>query len=174
MRPPELKAEGWRLKLSAALFGLSVILPMGGVALVAALDLSGTLTASLSGGLLLAGEILGISAVAVAGKSGYAFIKNKFLGLLKRYGPPNKVGRLRYRIGLVMFCAPLVFGWLSVYFVGTIPGFAQNPLPYALGGDLLLLTSLFVLGGDFWDKIRSLFVHDAVVRFSQPLKKEAM
>ena len=28
-------------------------------------------------------------------------------------------------------------------------------------GDLLLLVSLFVLGGDFWDKLRSLFIHSA-------------
>jgi len=75
--------------------------------------------------------------------------------------------RLRYRIGLVMFCAPLAFGWLSVYVAGSIPGFAQNPLPYALGGDLLLLTSLFVLGGDFWDKVRSLFLHNAEVSYEQ-------
>jgi hypothetical protein len=167
MNPPELKAGGWRLKLSAALFGLSVVLPMGGVALVAALDLSGTLTASLSGALLLAGEILGVSAVAVAGKSGFAFIKSKVFGLLKQYGPPNKVSRLRYRIGLVMFGTPLLFGWLSVYAAVAIPGFTQNPLPYALSGDLLLLASLFVLGGDFWDKIRSLFIHNAAVRFEQ-------
>ena len=31
----------------------------------------------------------------------------------------------------------------------------------------LLLASLFVLGGDFWDKVRSLFIHDAEVRFAQ-------
>jgi hypothetical protein len=35
----------------------------------------------------------------------------------------------------------------------------QNPLPYAGGGDLIFLVSLFVLGGDFWDKIRALFVY---------------
>lgn len=34
----------------------------------------------------------------------YALIKKKVLGFLKQYGPPNKVSRLRYRIGLVMFC----------------------------------------------------------------------
>jgi hypothetical protein len=170
MKPPEQPAAGWRLKLSAALFGLSIVLPLAGVALVASLDLSGALTASLSGALLLAGEILGVSAVAVAGKIGFAFIKGKILGLLKQYGPPNKVSRLRYRIGLVMFCTPILFGWLSIYTAGYIPGFAQNPLPYALGGDLLLLASLFVLGGDFWDKIRSLFVHDAEVHFTQPSK----
>ena len=27
----------------------------------------------------------------------------------------------------------------------------------------MLRTSLFVLGGDFWDKVRSPFIHDAVV-----------
>ena len=168
MKPQEQPAAGWRLKLSAALFGLSIVLPLGGVALVAALDLSGTLTASLSGGLLVAGEILGVSAVAVVGKSGFAFIKSKVFGWLRQYGPPNKVSRLRYRIGLVMFCAPLLFAWLSVYAAKAIPGFTQNPLPYALGGDLLLLASLFVLGGDFWDKVRALFVHNAVVHFAQP------
>jgi hypothetical protein len=33
--------------------------------------------------------------------------------------------------------------------------------------DLLLFSSLFVLGGDFWDKIRGLFIHDAVVQIHQ-------
>jgi hypothetical protein len=28
-------------------------------------------------------------------------------------------------------------------------------------GDVLLLVSLFLLGGGFWDKLRSLFTHDA-------------
>jgi hypothetical protein len=31
-------------------------------------------------------------------------------------------------------------------------------------GDLLLISSLFVLGGDFWDKLRALFVHGAKVQ----------
>jgi len=170
MQPPTQLAAGWRLKLSATLFGLSIVLPLFGVPLVAALDLSRTMVASISGVLLLAGEILGIAAVAFVGKNGYAFIKNKFCGWLKQYGPPNKVSRLRYQVGLVMFCTPIFFGWVSVYVADYIPAFAQKPLPYAIGGDLLLLVSLFVLGGDFWDKIRSLFVHDAEVRFSQPLK----
>ena len=40
-----------------------------------------------------------------------------------------------------------------------------DPVYYALGGDILFLVGLFVIGGDFWDKIRSLFVHDSEVRF---------
>ena len=165
MNPPELKAEGWRWKLSATLFGLSFLVPLVGVPVVSAFDLSKTMTASVSGGLLLAGELLGVSAVAVAGKSGYALIKKKVLAFLKQYGPPNKVGRMRYRIGLVMFCTPIVFGWGAVYAASVIPAFTRISMPYAVGGDLLLLSSLFVLGGDFWDKIRSLFIHDAEVHF---------
>lgn len=167
MHPLEPAAGGWRLKLSATLFGLSLVLPLIGVPIVAALELSRAMTASLSGGLLLAGEVLGVAAVAVVGKSGYALIKKKVFGFLKQYGPPDKVGRLRYRIGLVMFVSPIVFGWASIYVAGYLPFFTGNPLPYALGGDLLLLSSLFVLGGDFWDKIHALFVHDAEVHYSR-------
>lgn len=153
------------MKLSAVMFGLSIVLPLVGVPIVAALELSKTMTASVAGVLLAVGELLGIAAVAVAGKSGYALIKTKIFGFLKQYGPPNKVSRLRYRIGLVMFCTPLLFGWVSIYAAAFIPGFKQNPAPYALAGDLLLLSSLFVLGGDFWDKLRGLFIHDAKIHF---------
>ena len=67
---------------------------------------------------------------------------------------------------LVMFSVPVLFGWVSVYAAELIPAFTRTPFRYALGGDLLLLASLFVLGGNFWDKLRSLFVYDAEVRFS--------
>ena len=167
MNPPELKTEDWRLKLGAVLFGLSILLPVAGVPLVALFDFSTSVTATVTGGLLVSAEVMGLLAVAVMGKSGYALIKKKVLGFIKHYGPPKKVSRLRYRIGLVMFCTPIVFGWVSIYTAQWIPGFGSNPLFYALVGDLMLISSLFVLGGDFWDKVRSLFIHDAEVRFSK-------
>jgi hypothetical protein len=36
-------------------------------------------------------------------------------------------------------------------------------LPYAIAGDITLILSLFVLGGDFWDKVQALFLYDAKV-----------
>ncbi len=163
----EKPAAGWRLKLGAALFGLSIILPVIGVPLVTALGLSTTMTASVSGALLVGAEVLGVCAVAVMGKSGYAFIKNRVFGFLKQHGPPQKVSRGRYNIGLVIFCVPFLFGWLSVYISKWVPGLLSNPLPFAIGGDILILASLLILGGDFWDKIRSLFIHDTEVHFFQ-------
>jgi hypothetical protein len=46
-----------------------------------------------------------------------------------------------------------------------IPGFDTHVIWFGLAGDILLLSSLFVLGGVFWDKLRGLFVHGAWIQF---------
>lgn len=46
--------------------------------MVAAIGLSVTMTASVSGALLIGAEVLGLIAVAVMGKSGFAYIKTIF------------------------------------------------------------------------------------------------
>ncbi len=156
-----VQTAGWRLKLGVILFGLSIALPMLGVPLVAAMGLSATTVTTVSGALLVGAEVLGIIAVAVMGKSGYTYIKNRVFGFLKQYGPPTEVNHTRYSIGLVMFTVPIIFGWLTPYVADLIPGYPGNELTYGIIGDLLLLVSLFVLGGDFWDKLRALFIHGA-------------
>jgi hypothetical protein len=158
-------AAGWRLKLGVVLFGLSIAVPVLGVPLVAVMGLSAGAMATVSGVLLGGAEVLGIIAVAVMGKSGYAYIKNRVFGFLKQYGPPAEVCRIRYMIGLVMFAVPIGFGWLAPYGADRIPGYVGNEFTCAIVGDLLLLASLFVLGGDFWDKVRALFIHGAKAVF---------
>lgn len=160
-----MPAAGWRLQLGVALFGLSIVLPVLGVPLVAVMGRSAATVATISGGMLAGSEVLGIVAVAVMGKSGYAYIKNRVFGYLKQYGPPAEVSRTRYTIGLVMFAVPIVFGWLAPYAAALIPGYLGNEFTYAIVGDLLLLVSLIVLGGDFWDKLRALFIRGAKVVF---------
>jgi hypothetical protein len=157
---------GWRFKLGTALLGLSVILPLAGIPLVTALNLSAGVTTSVSAVLLVSAEVMGVVSIAVMGKSGFALIKNRVFGFLKQYGPPDTVSRGRYTVGLVMFVIPILFGWISVYTVDYIPYLQENPIPFAIGGDLLFLTSIFVLGGDFWDKVRSLFIYNAKVDIS--------
>ncbi len=160
-------ATGWRLKLGVALFGLSIVLPVLGLPLVAGMGLSAATVATASGALLAGSEVLGLVAVAVMGKSGYAYIKNRVFGFLKQYGPPAEVGHTRYTIGLVMFAVPIAFGWLSPYVADRVPGYLGNEFTFAVVGDLLLLASLFVLGGDFWDKVRAIFIHGAKAVFPQ-------
>lgn len=166
VNPVGQPASAWRLKVGIGIFMLSIALPIFGVPLVASLGLSTALSASISGGLLVAAEVLGIVAVAVMGRSGYVHLKERFLGLWRRLGPPGVVSRHRYTVGLVMFFLPILFAWVSVYAAEWIPGFVENPLPYAVTGDLMLVSGLFVLGGGFWDKVRALFTYDARVEWS--------
>jgi hypothetical protein len=44
-----------------------------------------------------------------------------------------------------------------------LPGYAAKRLIYNISGDVLFIFSFFVLGGDFWDKLQALFVHDAKI-----------
>ena len=152
---------GWRFKLGISLFALSLLGPLVFIPLVAALGGSAATITSISGAILIGAEVVLVAAAAVMGKAGYATVKDRIFGLLKRYGPPEEVGRARYTIGLVSFAIPILFGWLSPYAGTLIPGYQGNEITFALAGDLLLLVSLFVLGGDFWDKLRALFIHDA-------------
>jgi len=152
---------GWRLYLGLALIGLSLVGPITVIPLLTSLGLSSTAIASISGMVLIGAEVLLVAAVAIMGKEGFAHIKNRAFAFLKRHRPPQRVSRPRYLIGLVLFVLPLLFGWLAPYLGNFIPGLQGHEIEWAMAGDGLLLVSLFVLGGDFWDKLRALFIHDA-------------
>jgi hypothetical protein len=64
-----------------------------------------------------------------------------------------------------MFVLPFVFGYFIFYAPELIPGYHEHRIALNLAADLLLLSSFFVLGGDFWDKFRALFIHDAKAQF---------
>ena len=118
-------------------------------------------------GLLAVGipEVFTVVAIAIMGKDGYNLIKKRIFSFLKKHGPPDRVSLTRYRIGLVMFVLPVVFGWLGPYGAHLIPGYETHRFVVSLIGDMMFVASLFVLGGDFWDKIRALFLHSARVQF---------
>ena len=108
--------------------------------------------------------LMGVS-VAILGKPGLEHLKVVLKRFLARHGPPETVGPRRYRIGLVMFTIPLVLAWVAPYVGAHMPTFESHGYVYALSGDALFVASLFVLGGEFWDKLRSLFVHRALATF---------
>lgn len=156
----EQPPAGWRARVGFAIFVASIGWPV----LIPVLPLLGVSTAAttaISGVMLVAAEFMLVAAAAIAGKEGFALIKNTVFGFLRSYGPPREVSRTRYTIGLVMFATPLAFGWAVPYCGHHLPGFETGQLIYAIVGDVLLLISLFVLGGAFWDKLRSLFIHSA-------------
>lgn len=113
-------------------------------------------------------KLIFLIAVAIMGKPGFAFLKSLIRGQLERLAPPATVSPLRYRIGLVMFVSVIVLSWVGPYVAPELtPLRHAYPRLVAALGDLLLVVSLFVLGGDFWDKLRALFIRDAQVVFPE-------
>src|SRR5262249_20998934 len=100
-----------------------------------------------------------LAAIAILGKPGFAYLKRLAFGYLK---PTADVSPVRHRIGIVMFVAAMLLSFLEPYGFFR-PDYTVRGVRYALAVDLLLLVSLFVLGGNFWDKIRALFVREATV-----------
>jgi len=154
-----------RFYAGVVFFGLAWILPLFGI-LVAKLNLSLGTKATIIGGLTLGGpELLGLLAVLCLGKTNLIFLKNKLLAWLKRLKPATPVSRNRYRLGLAMFLLPIIPTSIMAYIPRWLPEHSSAHLYVNLGADCMFLTSLFVLGGDFWDKLRALFVYDARVEF---------
>lgn len=130
------------------------------IPVVLSTSLSPGLKTTLTGFLALGiPELFMVVAAAILGKEGFSWLKRKIWSFFKKYGPPDKVSRTRFRIGLFMFCFPLVLAWALPYFGHHIPFYESNMLWFFIAGDVMFILSFFVLGGDFWGKIRSLFIH---------------
>jgi hypothetical protein len=159
------KAE-WRFRLGLIILVVGWLSPLC-IPVITATELP-TRWKTIISGLLAVGipEVFTVVAIAIMGKSGYNLIKERIFSFLKKHGPPDRVSLTRYRIGLVMFVLPVAFGWLGPYGVHLIPGYEAHRFVVSLIGDLMFVSSLFVLGGDFWDKIRALFIHSAKVQIN--------
>jgi hypothetical protein len=108
-----------------------------------------------------------IGAIAILGKPGFAYLKGHILAFFRKVGPPAEVGKWRYRLGLLMFFLPFLLTLLLTYFGPILPGGREATASYLKGGDVMQIVALFVLGGDFWDKLRALFVRDAKAVFPE-------
>ena len=154
---------GWRFRLGLTILIVGWLSPL----LIPVVTWTSLATEwkTIISGLLAVGipEVFTIAAIAIMGKSGYNLIKERIFSFLKKHGPPDRVSQTRYRIGLVMFVLPIVFGWLGPYGAHLIPGYATHRFVVSLIGDMMFITSLFVLGGDFWDKVRCLFIYNCRV-----------
>jgi hypothetical protein len=162
--PSEEIFVGTRVKLGFAVFIVSIAWPIL-IPVLPMLGVSAAATATITGVMVVAAELLLLAGAAIAGKQGFDYIKKRVFDKLKIFAPPMKVSPVRYRIGLILFAATLFFAWATPYFGHRIPGYETNVLTYAIAGDLILLISLFLLGGGFWEKLRSLFVHNATAKF---------
>jgi hypothetical protein len=169
---------GWRLNTGSALVILSLIAPVF-IPLVTATDLAADLKTAIAGLLVLGiPQVLMVLAVVIVGKAGFAEIKNRVFGTIKdaggrvlgsvtRFAPAQTVSRTRHRLGLVLFCLPLLLALLGPHLDEIFPVLVRSGWIGPLG-NVLLIASFFVLGGDFWGKLRALFIYDARPEGGQP------
>ena len=152
-----------RLTLGAMVLVLGFMSPLL-IPAVASMDWSVGVKSAISG-LLAFGipEIMMIFAVAILGKAGYEFLKQKAVNYLKRFAPSNTVSPLRYRIGLIMFTVSLLGAWAQPYLDHFFANLHNIPVWVFIIGDFIFISSFFVLGGNFWDKFSGLFYHSVTV-----------
>ncbi|MEA2779027.1 MAG: hypothetical protein QOK29_571 [Rhodospirillaceae bacterium] len=151
---------GWRFKVGITLFTLMILLWLL-IPIEAALGMSAGTIAATTAGIAIANKIILLLAIAVMGKPGFRELKGRAFGHVKHLAPVATVSPTRYRIGLVMFCLPFLQGLLETWASHIAPQLVANRLWVDVLMDVMLIASLFVLGGNFWDKLRALFFVDA-------------
>jgi hypothetical protein len=117
----------------------------------------------LSGILFISNKVLLLVVVAVMGKPGFQELKRHVFGYVTVLAPTSDVGPLRHSLGLVMFGLPLLTTFLEPYDDYIWPALLTHSWQLELLSDLIFVASFFVLGANFWDKIRALFVRTARV-----------
>jgi hypothetical protein len=162
-------AQKPRLIIGIAVWIAGWVLGVALIPVVNASDLAEGLKTTLNGILLLGfPKLFLIIAIAIMGKPGFAYLKSLIASHFRRIAPPATVSPMRYRIGLILFVAMIVLSSIGDYVAADLlPMRQQHPRMLAFAGDLVLLASLFLLGGDFWDKLRALFIRDAKAVFPE-------
>ena len=155
--------RGWRFRAGVALIAL---MALGWISILveAALGVSASTMAATTAGIATANKVILMLAIIVMGKPGFQELKAR---LLHKLTPATNVSRIRYQIGLVIFCLPFLQGLLETWASHIAPTLVANRLWVDVLMDGMLIASLFVLGGNFWDKLRAVFVADARVVFPE-------
>ena len=128
------------------------------------LPVSNAQAVSIATVLVASGEIGFLVAVALLGKPFVQMFKAKIKGYFRRAkteGPSKPIGRTRHTIGLVIFLISLIAPYLLTeiaLYCGYVENYGHSSLLILmLSGDALFVISLFVLGDEFWARLKHLF-----------------
>jgi hypothetical protein len=157
----------WRYYLGLILFVLSLILPLLALVVVPLLGLSPGISTVLYG-LSVAGgpDVILIGAAALMGKENLEYLFSKLGGWFKNLVKWDQVSPKRYRVGVWLLVISVLTSLVLFYIFpeslreGDQPGWGFY---VTVGADILFIISFFVLGAEFWAKIRALFQYNARV-----------
>lgn len=155
-----------RLVTGIILLVIGLILPLG-IFILPATSWSDAVKKVVGGVLFFGFEITAIPAVAIMGKENFDRIMAMVKGRFSKLKPSGDVGPVRHAIGILLFVLPILPTYITAYAPEWLPEASSQRFYINLGADGMFLISLFVLGGDFWDKLRALFIREARAVFPQ-------
>lgn len=154
--PPVLQKD-WRFYAGVAALVLSCVMPLFAL-FVPLLGLSGGWTTTIIGALVAGGpEVLILAAAALLGKETLHYFLHTAKSGLRKALLAQPVPKGRYYVGVAISVASLV----PLYLYGYLPAYMPegNARIYILAAaDLSFVLSVFIMGGEFWDKFRRLFI----------------
>jgi len=160
--PPPTLTRDWRFYLGITAFVLSFVLPLGAL-LVPLLGLP-TAHAAILIGLLIAGapEVLCILAVVLLGKETLRYVTYQAKSAFRRAVIDRPASKGRYYVGLTVILVSWLPAYLYAYFPAVMPG--GDARIYILAAmDLVFVASVLLMGAEFWEKVRRIFVYDGKV-----------
>ncbi|MCX6268979.1 MAG: hypothetical protein NTW16_16765 [Bacteroidetes bacterium] len=166
-RPTEMKRPenpGFRFYVGLGIFIASFFMLPSGLILrefIAGSFLKGVVL----GVFWISAPLMKIGSIAILGKTSYAWINYQLHYFYHKVAKPHQITPLRYNIGLVMFVLPFLPNYMISFMPHLVPIALSTRYIIIIASDAMFLASLFVLGGDFWDKLRALFVYKAKARF---------
>ena len=140
-----------RCKIGIGFIVLGTMLPLFGF-IVPFLGFSASVSTAIIGFFIIGGpELCVIIGVALAGKEAVDLVKKRLF---------RPAGKTRYRIGLVLLCGSILSNWILAY--AEVTQFLSLPLHtqlYIMAGlDIVTIASLIILGPEFFEKLKKLFI----------------
>lgn len=154
---PPLLHRDWRFYTGMAALIMSVILPLFAFLVpLLALPLA---TSAVIAGLLIAGgpEILGLIGIALLGRNAFQYFAYKIKHALRQVVLAKRVSRTRYYVGLAINLASLLPLYIYGYFPSWLPS-GDTQIRILAAADVSFILSMFIMGGEFWEKFRRLFI----------------
>ena len=169
----EPPVPAWRYKAGLYLFIIGNVVTLASPVVVPALGLN----AVYIGAAVIVGEVLVLSSVFFIGWRGMKELQGKILAYIKWHPGAKPVSRFRFRLGMFLtFMLAVVLNYLA--FLLMIFAYANaapaDPFPATwgipydslgwtvgglfFGGEISLLAGLFVLGDEWWERFRGLFI----------------
>jgi hypothetical protein len=161
MQPPTLE-RGWRFYAGLTALVLSCLLPLSAI-LVPMLGLPVAQSTVLAG-VLVAGapEVLCILAVALLGKETFQYFIHRAKSALRRALVDRPASKARYYLGLTIILVSWIPSYVYAYFPGVMPG-GDTRIYILAGMDLAFIAAVFLMGGEFWEKVRRIFIYEGKI-----------